>query len=107
MEQMSPTTCPHGLSPASCEICRILEPTPAPRGRVPRSDRARPPSRRAGGLPGGLAALAIVAVVGFVVVGWVAAAFFAVIRILELVAIAAVAGWVGWKLGVRRGRAGG
>ncbi len=38
------------------------------------------------------------------VLGWVAAAFFAVIRIVELVAIAAVAGWVGWKLGVQQGK---
>ena len=41
------------------------------------------------------------------VVGWLAAAFFAVLRIVELVAIAAIAGWVGWKLGVRHGRTGG
>ena len=44
------------------------------------------------------------AVVGFVVVGWVAATFFAVLRIIELLAVAAIAGWVGWKLGVRQGR---
>jgi hypothetical protein len=50
--------------------------------------------------------VAIVAVVGFVVFGWVAAAFFAVLHILELVAVAAGAGWVGWKLGVRQGRRG-
>jgi hypothetical protein len=102
MEQVSPTTCPHGMSPETCEICRILEPTPVRQGRAP--------SRRGGGasgFPGGLATVAVVAVIGFVVLGWVAAAFFAVLRILELVAIAAVAGWVGWKLGVRRGRAGG
>jgi len=53
-----------------------------------------------------LVALAVVAVVGFLVVGWVLAAVFAVLRILELLAVAAVAGWVGWKLGVRQGRRG-
>ena len=68
--------------------------------------RARRPARR-GGLPGGLVTVAVVAIVGFVVLGWVVAAFFAVLRILELLAVAAVSGWVGWKLGVHRGRKGG
>lgn len=101
MELVSPTTCPHGLTPATCEICRILEPTPVPRGR-----REARPSGRRGGFPGGLATVAVVAIIGFAVVGWVAAAFFAVIRIVELLAIAAIAGWMGWKLGVRHGRSG-
>jgi hypothetical protein len=56
------------------------------------------------GLGGNLALVAVAAVVGFLVLGWVAAAFFAVIRIVELVAIAAVAGWVGFKLGVQQGK---
>jgi hypothetical protein len=46
----------------------------------------------------------VVAVVGFVVLGWVAAAFFAVLRVVELLAVAALAGWAGWRLGVRNGR---
>jgi hypothetical protein len=92
---VSPTTCPHGLSPDTCQICRVLQPVPVASGR---------PDRRRSGLPGNLATVAILAVVGFVVFGWVAAAFFAVLRILELVAVAAVAGWAGWKLGVRHGR---
>jgi len=50
--------------------------------------------------------MAVVAIVGFVVLGWVAAAVFAVLRILELVVVAIVAGWVGFRLGVRRGRSG-
>jgi hypothetical protein len=83
-----------------CEICRVLEPAPV------LDARARRPVRRSG-IPGGLATVAVAAIVGFVVVGWVVAAFFAVLRILELVAVAAVAGWVGWKLGVRHGRRGG
>ena len=57
-----------------------------------------------GSLPGGILTVAVIAIVGFAVLGWVAAAFFAVLRILELVAVAAIAGWVGWKLGVARGR---
>ena len=97
MELVSSTTCPHGLPRETCQICRVLDPTPVAAGRSGR------PARR-GSLPGGLATVAIVAVVGFVVFGWVAAAFFAVLRILELMAAAAVAGWVGWKLGVRHGR---
>jgi Flp pilus assembly protein TadB len=96
MEVVSSTTCPHGLPRETCQICRVLEPTPVRAGR--------PERRRRGGLPANLATLAIVAVVGFVVLGWVAAAFFAVLRILELVAVAVVAGWVGYRLGVHQGR---
>lgn len=96
MVAVSSDTCPHGLPRQKCQICRVLEPTPVPSGR--------PPARRRGGSRSNLAVVAIVAVVGFVVFGWVAAAFFAVLRIIELVAVAAVAGWVGFKLGAHRGR---
>ena len=99
MEPMSPPPCPHGLPRAKCEICRLMEPAPVLGARA----RGRPPARR-GSFPGGLLTVAVVAIVGFVAIGWVAAAFFAVLRILELVAVAAVAGWVGWKLGVHHGR---
>lgn len=67
------------------------------------SPGARRPARP-GGFPGGLITVAVVAVVGFVVLGWLAAAFFAVLRIVELVAVALVAGWFGWQLGRRRPR---
>jgi small-conductance mechanosensitive channel len=93
---MSSTACPHGLARETCQICRVLDPTPVPGGRRP--------ARRRGRFSGNLAVVAIVAVIGFVVFGWVAAAFFAVLRIVELVAVAAVAGWVGFKLGARQGR---
>lgn len=96
---MSASSCPHGLPPATCQICRVLEPTVVPAGRSGR----RPATGRSG-LGANLAVLAILVVVGFVVVGWVAAAFFAVLRIVELLATAVVVGWVGWKLGVRHGR---
>jgi hypothetical protein len=99
MELMSPTTCPHGLSPERCHICQVLEPTAVPADRAGR----RPARRDGAGLGGNLAVLAVVGVVGFVVLGWVAAAFFAALRIVELLAVAAIAGWVGWKLG-RHGR---
>ena len=95
---MSPTTCPHGLPTKTCQICRVLEPTAVPAARPPRPDRRR------GGLPANLVVVAIVAVVGFLIVGSVAAAFFAVLRIIELFAVAAIGGWVGWKLGLRQGR---
>lgn len=94
---MTRTSCPHGLPAATCEICRLLEPAPAAHVG------ARRPARL-GGAPGGLLAVAVAAVVGFVILGWAAAAFFAVLRILELLAVAAIAGWVGWKLGVAHGR---
>ena len=100
MEVVSSTTCPHGLPPEKCQICRVLEPTAVPASRSAR------PARRGVGLPANIAVVAIVAVVGFVVVGWVAAAFFAVLRVIELLAVAAIAGWAGWKLGVRQGRRG-
>jgi hypothetical protein len=99
MDVVSPATCPHGLPRDKCQICQVLEPTAVPAGRA-----GRRPDRRRAGLGGNLAAVAIAAVVGFVVLGWVAAAFFAVLRIVELLAVAAVAGWVGWKLGVQQGK---
>jgi hypothetical protein len=96
---MAATTCPHGLDPARCAICRVLQPTPvlAARPTPGRSGRRRTPS----------AAIVVVALLfGFLVVGWVVAAVFAVLHVLELLAIAAVAGWVGFRLGVHRGRSG-
>ena len=99
MEVVTPTTCPHGLPPKTCQICRVLKPTTVPAGRS-----GRPPSTRRGGVGGNLAVVAVVAIVGFVVVGWVAAAFFAVLRIVELLAVAGVAGWVGFKVGVQKGK---
>ena len=96
---MSRQSCPHGLPRSTCEICKLTDPAPVLHAR-----NRRP--ARGGGLPGGIATVAVIAVVGFVVLGWVAAAFFAVLRILELVAVAAIAGWLGWKLGLARGRRG-
>jgi hypothetical protein len=91
---MMAVSCPHGLDRARCEICRILDPAVGPAG-------ARRPALGAN-LPGGLATIAVAAVVGLVVLGWVAAAFFAVLRILELLGVAIVAGWLGFQLGRRR-----
>ena len=90
---MSAPTCPHGLATGTCQICRVLEPTSVPS-----------PARRRTGLTGRVVGVGVLALVAFVAFGWVAAAFFVVLRILELIAVAAGAGWVGWKLGVRHGR---
>lgn len=101
---VSSALCPHRLAPSTCEICRVLEPAPAlsPTGRRP----AASAGRGALHLPATVAALAVAAIVAFMVVGWVVAAVWAVLRILQLVVVAAVAGWVGWRLGVRHGRRG-
>lgn len=99
MVRVSPTTCPHGLPRDTCQICQVLEPT-----AVPAAGAGRRPDRGRAGLGGNLAVVAIAAVVGFVVLGWVAAAFFAVLRIVELLAVAAIAGWVGFKVGVQQGK---
>lgn len=96
MGEVSRSLCPHGLPRDTCQICQVLEPTAVPAGRRAGAGRA--------GLGGNLAVLAVAAVVGFVVLGWVAAAFFALLRIVELLAVAAVAGWVGFKLGVQQGK---
>lgn len=92
-----PATCPHGLTPGTCEICRVLEPAPV---LAARATPRRAPRR---GLPS-LATVLVVAVLGVIVLGWVAAAVFAVLRILELVAVAFVAAWAGYRVGLRRGR---
>ncbi len=90
--------CPHGLPRTSCEICRLMEPASIDTGLH------RPARRRS--VPGSVVTLVVVALVGFVVVGWVAAAFFALLHIIELLAVALVAGWIGFKLGVHQGRTG-
>jgi len=67
--------------------------------------RPRPPARR-GNFPRSLVTLVVAVIVTVVVVGWVAAAFFALLHVIELLAVALSAGWVGFKLGVRQGRRG-
>jgi lysylphosphatidylglycerol synthetase-like protein (DUF2156 family) len=102
MGERSPQICPHGLTTGTCLICQTLTPSPSARA-LPEDDR-RPPRRRSFGVGATLAVLAVVAVAGLLVVSWVAAFAWAVIRLVELVAVALVAGWVGWRLGVRHGR---
>ncbi len=94
--------CPHGLERASCLICRTLAPT-GPRPARLDQDRVAE-RRRSFGVGRTLAVLPVVAVAGLLVVSWVAAFAWALIRLVELVAVALVAGSVGWRLGVRHGR---
>jgi hypothetical protein len=102
MGDAGPRTCPHGLTTSTCLICETLSPSRSGTARLD-DDRA-PARRRAFRVGPALAVLVVVAVVGLLVVWWVAAFAWAVIRLVELVAVALVAGWVGWRLGVRHGR---
>jgi uncharacterized membrane protein YdbT with pleckstrin-like domain len=102
MGDADPGLCPHGMTAATCLICETLTPTRRARARP---EPARPAARRRSlGIAPTLAVLAIVAIAGLLVVSWVAAFAWALIRLVELVAVAVVAGWVGWRLGVRHGR---
>jgi lysylphosphatidylglycerol synthetase-like protein (DUF2156 family) len=94
--------CPHGMERASCLICRTLAPAGPGPARLDQERVAAP--RRSLGVGRTLAVLAVVAVAGLLVVSWVAAFAWALIRLVELVAVALIAGWVGWRLGVRHGR---
>jgi hypothetical protein len=98
--------CPHGFAPDACLICRTLSiGTPARgAGSVEVLTDGRRPARRSLGL--GTRALGGLALVAgaLLVVWWLTAVIWAVLRVVELVAAAAVAGYLGWKLGVRHGR---
>ena len=96
-----PRLCPHGMTTATCLICETLAPSREARGRP---DRTQPPEGRRSVTLGTLAVLAIVAIAGLLLVSWVAAFAWAVIRLVEVMAVAVLAGWVGWRLGVRHGR---
>jgi lysylphosphatidylglycerol synthetase-like protein (DUF2156 family) len=107
MGDRGPALCPHGMTSATCLICETLTPSRAARGRAARarSEAAREPARRRSvGVGPTVVVLAVVAIAGLLVVSWVAAFAWALIRLVELVAVATVAGWVGWRLGVRHGR---
>lgn len=94
--------CPHGMTSATCLICQTLAPSEARRARP---EPARAPSRRRSvGIGPALVVLAVVGIGGLLVVWWIAAFAWALVRLVELVAVATVAGWVGWRLGVRHGR---
>lgn len=94
--------CPHGMSPQSCEICRVLGNTPT---SVPaRRNGPRPARREFRKLPVGLGAMAVAAVVAVVVLVQVVAVVSMVVRLAQLIGVAAIAGYVGWRLGVVSGR---
>lgn len=51
-----------------------------------------------------LVKVVVLAVVALVVVGWLAAAVFALLHVVELLAVAFFTGWAGYQVGVRQGR---
>ena len=122
-------TCPHGLTPSQCLICKTLQMQPQPESRSSTRLGIRKPSN--GGAssptagyavqpdviyPGGqpvrrsrllgahfvllLAAIAVIGLVTWIVAG----AVFALLHLIEIVAVAGVAGWAGYRLGHYRGR---
>ena|SRR5947209_7648428 len=103
-------TCPHGITQSECLICRTLAPTapgqPASNRDVSpaypvTSPRNRPARRGSFGLQvaGAVAAIALIAVAAWLVVG----AAFAILHILEYVLVAVAAGWAGYRIGHFRG----
>lgn len=96
------SSCPHGLTPATCEICRVLGAGPA---AVPARRRRPGPARpKPGGIHIGLGGMAVAAVVAVVVLVQVLAVVSMVVRLAQLVGVAAVAGYAGFKVGVVAGR---
>jgi hypothetical protein len=122
-------TCPHGLSPSQCLICKTLQMQPQPDARSSTRSASRkqpdigtpgpstgysvqPDVIYQGGQPvhrsrllGAqfLMLLAAIAVIGLVT--WVVAgAVFAMLHVIEIVVVAGVAGWAGYRLGHYRGR---
>ncbi|MGQ0519844.1 MAG: hypothetical protein ACT4PX_01675 [Actinomycetota bacterium] len=105
-------TCPHGLAPGSCEICRVLGTGPAVPGTGPAvpgpagvsAGRLGVRLPRLGGGGAGLVAAGVAVLVAFVVLSQVLAAAWALFRLLQVVAVAAVSGWIGYRVGVAAGR---
>jgi len=122
-------TCPHGLSPSQCLICKTLQMQPQPESRSSRQLGTRKssgagPSSPSGGYsvqpdvvyPGGqpvqrsrllgaqfvllVAAIAVIGLVTWIVAG----AVFAMLHLIEIIVVAGVAGWAGYRLGHYRGR---
>jgi hypothetical protein len=121
-------TCPHGLSPSQCLICKTLQlqPQPEPRSSTRLAGRNQPdigssapagytvrpdavyqgnqPVRRSR-LLGAQFVLLIAAIAVIGLVTWVVAgAVFAMLHMIEIVVVAGVAGWAGYRLGHYRGR---
>lgn len=102
MGELSPRTCPHGMTPASCLICETLAPGRRGDGR---GREAEPPARRGTrSLGWAVAGVALVALVVVLVASWAIALVWSVFRLVQLVVVAIGAGWVGWRLGVRHRR---
>ena len=90
------------MTTETCLICETLTPTRRTRDRPEPTDA--PARRRSVGIGPALLVLAVVGIAGLLVVSWIAAFAWALIRLVELAAVATLAGWVGWRLGVRHGR---
>jgi len=123
------STCPHGLSPSQCLICKTLQLQPQPEARSSTRFGARnqtdigssaptagysirpdavyqgnQPVRRSR-LLGAQFVLLIAAIAVIGLVTWiVAGAVFAMLHMIEIVVVAGVAGWAGYRLGHYRGR---
>jgi hypothetical protein len=121
-------TCPHGMTPSQCLICKTLQMQPQAEARPSTRSRARKQSdiapSRSTGYPvqpdviyqGGqpvhrsrllgaqfvmlLAAIAVIGLVTWIVAG----AVFAMLHVIEIIVVAGVAGWAGYRLGHYRGR---
>lgn len=97
-------SCPHGLAPGACEICRVLGTSPAVPGpaRVSAGRLGVRHPRLGGGA--GLVVSGVAVLIALVVLSQVLAAAWAVFRLLQVVAVAAVSGWIGYRVGVAAGR---
>jgi Flp pilus assembly protein TadB len=89
------------MPPGTCLICQTLEPQ---RHAELGSPPSVPGRRRRRSLGATVVAAGIAVVLAVLLVSWVVALAWTVIRLVELVAVAAVAAWVAWHLGVRHGR---
>jgi hypothetical protein len=121
-------TCPHGLTPSQCLICKTLQMQPQPENRPSTQLGSRKPSGAGanpnagysvqpdviyqGGQPvrrsrllGAQFVLLVAAIAVIGMVTWiVAGAVFAMLHLIEIIVVAGVAGWAGYRLGHYRGR---
>jgi hypothetical protein len=122
-------TCPHGMTPSQCLICKTLQMQPQPETRsstrlgtrkqagggasnLPSGYTVQPDAVYPGGQPvrrshflGAQFLLLLAAIVLIGLVTWiVAGAVFALLHVIEIVVVAGVAGWAGYRLGHYRGR---
>ena len=90
------------MAPGTCLICQTLE--PQRHAKVGSGRASLPGRRRRRSLGATVVAVGIAALLAVLLVSWVVALAWTVIRLVELVAVAVAAAWVAWHLGVRHGR---